>query len=406
MENNTGIEALLDGKVPQTDELLQRITVGLDTLTDFLDSHYLREYIPSGGSKIKFISGRAGSGKSHLQQLLLLSAKAGGYLTASFSAREIWMHDFREIYLEVLRQCDIDVVLTGCAHQIIKEMGYDPQDIENGKKFIDYLSEKGEADVISRNEIRGMLRKYFTKNPLLDNNFACCCSLLTGDILGHPVLEASGRDILKAFLYGDKTVKLSQLRALGLAPSRITKYNARYFLRSLAEAAHLGGFAGIMIDIDNMEVLAERNSSGVIHYTKLRREDTYESIRQLIDDIDQMNYIIFFLGFDRELIENENYGMKSYQALWMRIQNEVVSARFNRFSDIIDLDRFGDEFYSEEVLRQMSERLADVFREYGVNAQSIDADDVKEIEERSKFGRLGLPYMINRAVLEKGAVNG
>ena len=129
-------------------------------------------------------------------------------------------------------------------------------------------------------------------------------------------------------------------------------------LRSLAEVVRMGGFSGLFIAIDNMEILTSRSSLEAIHYTKVKREDTYESIRQLIDDIDSMKHIMFVYGFDRELIDNENAGLKSYQALWMRIQNEIVGERFNRFSDMVDLDRLAAQEYTPDVIISISKSLA------------------------------------------------
>ena len=398
--SDTDIRLLRDGEVPEDAGLLKSLTVGTEQLSDFLSEQYLRTYIAEGGSKIKFITGRSGSGKTHFSRVMLHEAYEQNYRTVRFSAKDIWLHDFREIYLEILKQCDIELVLEGCARQIILEMGYDPSEVGQGRTFMDLLSEKGEADPIARGEIRGILRKMFTRNPLLDNNFACCCSLLTGGILGHPVLETASRDLLLRFLHGDKTVKLTQLRALGLSPSRITKFNARNLLRSLAEVVHLGGFTGLLVMIDDMEMLLNRSGGSVMKYTKLRREDTYESIRQLIDDIDSMHYIMFLLCFDRELMDNDSYGMKSYQALWMRIQNEVVSVRFNKFADILDLDRCAEEFFTDETLEEMAERLGTVLEQAGVPVRRIPAENMKQIREQAVYGSIGLPYLVNRAVQE------
>ena len=373
-------------------------TTGLSPLTDFVTAHYLRDYIPRGGSKMKFVTGRSGSGKTHFLQAMLQDARANGFLTVSFSARDVWLHDFKEIYLEILRQCDIESIMEGCARQIITEMGYDPSQIEEGKNFMDHLSERGEADPISRGEIRGLLRKYFTRNPMLDNNFASCCSLLTGGILGHPVLEASSKEMILAFLHGDKTIKLAQLRALGLSPSRITKFNARHLLRSLAQVVHLGGWSGVMIFIDDLEMLMNRAAGSAMRYTKLRRNDAYESIRQLIDDIDNMQYIMFLFGADRSLMDDENVGMKTYQALWLRVQNEIVSTRFNKFSDILDMDRYAQEFYTEELLAEMSGKMARALADRGVQAKALEAEEIPELTERARFGGIGLPYLVRHAV--------
>ena len=403
--SDSALECVLRGEAPCSGATFDALTTGMDSLTNFLRDQYLREYIPLGGSKIKFATGRPGCGKTHFARLMLAQARSLGYLTASFSAREIWLHDFREIYLQILKQCDIEGILRDCADQITRGMGYDPAQIGEGRKLMDYLSERGEGDPISKGEIRNALRTFFTRNPMLDSSFAACCSLLTGDILGHPTLEPASRELLLAFLSGDKTVRLSQLRALGLSPNSVTRYNARHLLRSLAETIHLAGHPGLMIVIDDMEALLNRASGEFIRYTKLRREDTYESIRQLIDDIDSMRYVLFLLCFDRALMDDESYGMKSYQALWMRIQSEVVSTRFNRFADIIDLDRYADEYFNAQALMEMSEKLAAVLNAAGRAAKPLTEAEAADIIERGRYGGLGLPYMVNRRLLEGGAEN-
>ncbi|MCC8150538.1 MAG: ATP-binding protein [Lachnospiraceae bacterium] len=288
---------------------------GIEFLTGFWKEKYLQEYIPRGGSKIKFITGRPGSGKTHFLRQMTRLAQEEHYKTVSFSAKDIWMHDFRDIYVEILRQCDIMDCLKAASLCVIREMGYDPAEIPDGMKFIDYLSQNGAGDPVTRREIRAQLRCLFLDNPLLDNNFALACSMLTGSILGYPILEEQNQELLLAWLNSDRTIKISQLRALGFYPSKITKYNARNMLRSLAEVIHMGGYPGLFIAIDDMEILISRTSLEVVHYTKMKREDTYESIRQLIDDIDSMHYIFFAYAFDRALLDNENAGLKSYQAL-------------------------------------------------------------------------------------------
>ena len=233
----------------------------------------------------------------------------------------------------------------------------------------------------------------------MDNNFALSCCLLTGSILGHPMLETQNRDLLLGWLYCDKTVKLLQIRALGLSPNRISKFNARHMLRSLAETVRLAGRAGLVILIDDLEILLNRSSLQPMHYTKMRRDDSYESIRQLIDEIDSMHNIMFLFGFDRELMDNESFGLKSYQALWMRIQNEVVGERYNRFADIVDLDRLGNAIYTRETLTEMSEKLAEFARRNGYEAVSINRIEAQELLERIRVGNTGLPLMVNRKTL-------
>ena len=145
-----------------------------------------------------------------------------------------------------------------------------------------------------------------------------------------------------------------------------------------------------------------RAAGSAMRYTKLCRNDAYESIRQLIDDIDNMQYIMFFFGFDRELLDDENVGMKTYQALWLRIQNEIVSTRFNKFADILDLDRYAQEYYTEEVLAEMSRKMADALEKRGIPARALGREETAELTERARFGGIGLPYLVSHAVVCRG----
>lgn len=399
-EKEKALEALLAGHAPEDVETLRRVSVGTEPLLRFLRDHYLSTYIPAGGSKIKFLSGLPGSGKTHVARLLSAEAREMGFLTVAFSAREVAMNDFREIYRQALAQCGLAEVLRGCANRIIRDMDVDPAALAEGQTLMDYLSERGEGDSLARNEIRGSLRKLFTRNPLLDREFGACCSLLVGDMLGHPVLEPANRELIMGWLTGDPAIKARQIRALGMTPVGVTKYNARHLLRSLAEIIHLAGYQGLMITVDDLEALMNRSEENGIKYTKGKRDDAYESIRQLIDEIDTMRYILFVFCLDRALMDNENAGMKTYQALWLRVQNEVVGHRFNGFADILNLDRYADEHYDAPAMLEMAEKLAQLFTESGNPCSPLDADRMGRLMERAKYGSLGLPYMVNRAVAE------
>ncbi len=375
---------------------VQQLTCGIRFLTDFWREKYLQEYIRNGGSKIKFVTGRTGSGKTHFLRLMMAIAREENYKTVWFSAKDIWMHDFKEIYVEIFHQCDIMKCLEAVSRQLIREMGYDCDDIPEGMKFIDYLSQNGEGDAVTKREIRAQLRQFFLDNPMMDNNFALACSMLAGSILGYPILEEQNQELLLAWLEGDRSIKLSQLRALDFYPSRITKYNARHMLRSLAELVRMGGFSGLFIAVDNMEILISRSSLEAVHYTKMKREDTYESIRQLIDDIDSMKNIMFVYAFDREMIDNENAGLKSYQALWMRIQNEIVGERFNRFTDMVDLDRLAAQEYLPEVIVAISESIAGMQRNNP--AAPLTKEAAQEILTQARTGAVGIPRLIQIAM--------
>jgi hypothetical protein len=382
------------GLPPGDSGLIEELSVGLPALADFWQKHYLDNYIRQGGSKIKFLTGGPGSGKSHCLELLACRAARAGYVTVSFSAGDVGLHDFKSFYVATLRGCDMDALLTRCADRVITEMGFRPEDVPEGTTFFDCLAAHGQMDPLTRREMRRQIGELFLKNPLMDSNFARACALLTGSALGHPPLEPHNKTMLFQWLCGEPEAKLSELRKLGLSPVRITKTNARHMLRSLCECIRLAGHTGLFIAVDNLDALISKSSLQEIHYTKLRREDTYESIRELIDEIDTLRHIMVFFAFGRALMEDETAGLTSYQALWMRLQNEIRSERFNRFADIADLDVFARQAYSPEALCEMSARLARALDAAAVGP--ITPETAATLVENARYSHTSLPLQVSR----------
>ena len=104
------------------------LSCGVEFLTDFWEEKYLREYVKNGGSKIKFITGRPGSGKTHFLRLMTSLAAKENYKTVWFSAKDVWMHDFKEVYVEILHQSDLSGCLELLACQVIRDMGFDREE--------------------------------------------------------------------------------------------------------------------------------------------------------------------------------------------------------------------------------------------------------------------------------------
>jgi len=230
----------------------------------------------------------------------------------------------------------------------------------------------------------------------MDSNFAYACCLLAGGQLGHPILEGPGRDALLKWMRGDKEVKLTTLKNLGLAPARISKHNARHMLRSLVEIIKMAGYDGLIVAVDDLDILVSRDSLEDIRYTKMKREDAYESIRELIDEIDTLHNIFFLFSFNRKLIDDDISGIKSYQALWLRVQNEIHSSRVNRFSNMLDLDKL--PVYSIQSILELSSRVAELLNTTGERpAKPLSEDAAQLLLSRAEFGDISLPRHVIRA---------
>jgi hypothetical protein len=363
MINAADLALLRMGEPPSDGDVLSRMSVGINFITDFWQELYLENYIALGGSKLKFLTGTAGSGKSHCLRLFLCEAEKSGFCSVALSAKQVWLHDFKEIYTAVLEKVDLTACLTQAAGMIIAELGYRKEDIPPGMNFSDYMISQGAFDPTTKLVLRQALGAMFYKNTRIDRNFATGASLLVGNILGYPALEPATLEILLSWMYGQKGAKAAVLRKLGMSPEPLSKHNARHMLRSLVEILRLVGYKGLVVGIDDVDTITNTSVLGEIRYTKMRQEDAFESIRELIDEIDTMSYLMFVMAFNRVLIDDEKFGFKSYQALWMRMQNEIESDVCNRFQDIIDLDHLARQHYNERTYAGMSEKLAAVLTE-------------------------------------------
>lgn len=405
----------------------QYLSEDTSRLSRFWQDHYLKEYIKEGGSKIKFVTGRSGSGVTTTLRGMLQAAREMGYYTVSFSADDAWLSDFREVYLKILSQVDLNRIFQGCADRVIEEMGFHVSEIPEGMRLVDYLGSRN--DFLTKRQIRENLSRMFLDNPLLDNNFASCCSLYVGDLLGHPILDPATRDFIDAWMHGDKEQKSAAITANGLSPYRITKFNARHMLRSLCEIIRLSGAPGLVVAVDHMDALLADTGLEKLHYTKIRRDDTYESVRQLIDDIDTMKHVMFLYGFDRKLFDNAKYGITTYQALWMRIQNEIHSERFNCFTDMAFLDDLNRQDMNADVCVALSGKVYEAaqellslcpevdaeseFRRAGILKEGKNAapmhvlteDEAKVLLQREPYYACGLPRMVMRYTLGADSLN-
>ncbi|MDD3879809.1 MAG: DUF2791 family P-loop domain-containing protein [Syntrophomonas sp.] len=173
-------------------------------------------------------------------------------------------------------------------------------------------------------------------------------------------------------------------------------------LRSLVEICRLAGYKGLIISIDELDILVRKDDMLELRYTRMKREDAYESIRELIDEIDTLKCVMFVFSFDRRLMDDDRWGLKSYPALWMRIQNEIEGERFNRFADIVDLDRLVDEIYTPDKIVEMSTRLAKLINRYDEGARPLSLSTAEELYARARFGKVSLPRRVILSTLQGG----
>jgi hypothetical protein len=158
---------------------------------------------------------------------------------------------------------------------------------------------------------------------------------------------------------------------------RLTRVNARQWIYSLLRLIRLSGKRGLVLLVDDLEAITGRHPDSLKYrYTPNAAKDTYELIRQLIDDCELLEYLLVVLSGNNAVVHDDRRGFKSYQALWMRLQTGLVDHHcFNMFADMVNLDNLLEEL-GEEFPKQVKKRLREVFDEAGLSPTMSDLPDI------------------------------
>ena len=162
------------------------------------------------------------------------------------------------------------------------------------------------------------------------------------NLISERMIEENGNmsNICWNWIQGERLIPADKRRARLF--DRLTKPTARVWLYSLIRLINLCGFSGLVLLLDAVETISERDpATNRYLYTPNQAKDTCELIRQLIDDVELQKNLMIILSGRPQMIEDERRGFRSYEALWMRLQTGLVPVPdfFNKYADIVDVDQ-------------------------------------------------------------------
>lgn len=198
------------------------------------------------------------------------------------------------------------------------------------------LNEDEEREL--RNELKKRLRKKLVQDYAMAQEFRNAMAALIWHMLDS---EGSGTgidDVIKDWLKGELHY-IKPLKDIGIF-QKIGRTNARYLLYSLSHWLKKAGYSGQVILIDIARYLEDRpRTDGTLTYRKTAVLDCYEVLRQFIDSVDESeNCLIVVAAPPLFVTESEKRGVDEYQALKMRIWDEVRGRkRANPLSPMVRL---------------------------------------------------------------------
>ena len=291
---------------------------------------YLEDFVPAGGAAVKFVVPAGEAERDDVRHGLQAAALRGGFQWAAVDAAATKIHLVEQVFFAVAGQVDWDDLARSYLHRHLLESGY---------RVPDEASEAGRADSplsldaleaandspgpVFVGELKRGLANRLYRDAAMTREFRlamlhlCLAQLDPAD---DPALaEAVGQ-----WLRGELRLISGVKRALIF--QRIARHNARHLLTSLAYWLRRCGRSGLVLLLDVTrygDATRPADRGPGLYYGAQACLDLYEVLRQLIDATDDLESCFAGVLAGPEFLTDERRGLRRYQALYLRIVDEV-----------------------------------------------------------------------------------
>lgn len=273
-------------------------------------------------SAVRFIVGEYGSGKTHFLRMTAHKALERGFITCEVTlSREIRLDRFDTVWRAMMGSLatpksegepeGIEAVLNRWCKQAVDS----PEQLKQMLSELDHIPQ---IDPDFRKAMRGYLQAY---------------------------VQDGDRDIYLQWLKGDP-IRPSGVRA------KIDRASARAMLRSLIHFFKHLGYSGLVLFLDELELILEQN--------RRVRDANHDVLRQFIDDADNLKSFLLLCSVTPKLIEDNTKGFPSYPALWQRIGGMLGSIRGDYRAITVELNS-QEAKLSDEDLLEVTKKLRKIY---------------------------------------------
>lgn len=348
-EKNAIIESLKAGIVPKIG--LQHIQVGrADELKEIIKDYAL---IADGGAKIRFIIGDYGSGKTFFLTLskLIAHEKNLVVLSADITTEKVLCSSSgksKKLFSELIANMSTKTKPDGGALRTIIE--------------------KWASKIVRENENIDEKTIYNKLLPL-EKYVACYdfSKVLTTYINAYQEDDELKMSQALKWLRAEYATKTDAKTELGVR-TIIDDTNFYEYLKLFAGFVRLAGYAGLIVNIDELAVLARLQST--------TRNKNFERILNIINDSMQgaTEYLGFLFSGTPEFLEDKYRGMYSYKALETRLAGNPFAKEGLKdlTGPVIRLENL-----SQEELYILFLNIRNVFAEYDETKYLVTENDIQ-----------------------------
>lgn len=294
-----------------------------------IEREYLRDFVPQGGSAVKFAVVSPSLDPDEVWGDLARLARETGCLYASVDGATTKIHMIDQLFFVVARQLAWEDLARRFIRRLLAEGGFT---VPAGTAALNYQS-IADANDYSEPELRRDVRLLLTSRLFRD--FAMAQEFRIAMVrLCQAQLEVGGSagpeaDAVKEWLRGE--LRPITLLKAALIFQRIARHNGRDMFLSLAHWVRLAGYQGLVLSLDvdryfvDRLTMAERD--GTLFHSTTAVLDAYEVFRQFIDGTDELEGCLIVVTPPPSFLEDPKRGLERYDPLKLRIWDEVRDRR-------------------------------------------------------------------------------
>lgn len=314
--------------------------IPIDEYAEFLDREYLGSYVAGGGAAVKFTVAADDEAARAIGEAIGGRAQAGGYQTARVDAAVTRVHMIDQVFFEVARQVDWDALAAQAVREAWAAIAHPAPEGSDQLGVEAVAAHHGvEPGELTRDVNRELQQRIYRDYAMVQEFRIAMLRLCQAQLATGQVTDTEHAAVLD-WLRGDLR-RITLLRS-ALIFRRIGRHNARQLLFSLAHWLSVNSRSGLVLELDIRRLAVARRPppderSGV-YYTKAALLDAYELLRQLVDNTDEAAHCCVVVIAAPEFLTDINRGLDAYQALKLRIYDEVRDVRRdNPYSSLIRL---------------------------------------------------------------------
>jgi hypothetical protein len=313
--------------------------IGIDDYTAFLGRDYLDGFVDRGGAAVKFVVPPNDESAERFSASMRATAEGAGFAVARIDAAATKVNTIEQVFFDIAKQIDWDGLASSTARRVLAAAAYAVP--EGADIAVDRVAATFDVDARElRRDLDRHLQELVYRDYAMVQEFRIAMVRLCQAQLHTGQVSEAEHGAVHEWLRGE--LRLMSALKSALIFRRIARHNARQLLFSLAHWLSTNDRSGLLLEVDIRRLAIARRPSEDertgIYYNKTMVLDTYEVLRQLVDNTDELSHCCVVVVAAPEFLSDPARGVDAYQALKLRIFDEVHDVhRDNPYSSLIRL---------------------------------------------------------------------